>query len=128
MIPTPVEDFQKSQLVTTLDNNLAIRFGDLDARLRAECLQQGPVDVLALLLPTDRGEVSRCARVFAGVGLYTAELHKRKILLDSLNILRNRIQDRLLDPLATKLLRGEFKPGDRIKVVARDGELEFAKK
>ena len=42
--------------------------------------------------------------------------------------LKRAIQDRLLDPLATKLLRGEFKPGDRIKVVARDGELEFAKK
>ena len=42
--------------------------------------------------------------------------------------LKRSIQDRLLDPLATKLLRGEFKPGDRIKVVARDGELEFAKK
>ena len=42
--------------------------------------------------------------------------------------LKRAIQDRLLDPLATKLLRGEFKPGDRIKVIARDGELEFAKK
>jgi ATP-dependent Clp protease ATP-binding subunit ClpB len=42
--------------------------------------------------------------------------------------LKRAIQDRLLDPLATKLLLGEFKPGDRIKVVARDGELEFAKK
>ena len=37
-------------------------------------------------------------------------------------------QDRLLDPLATKLLLGEFKPGDRIKVAARDGKLEFVKK
>ena len=42
--------------------------------------------------------------------------------------LRRAIQDRLLDPLATKLLLGEFKPGDRIKVIARDGELEFAKR
>jgi ATP-dependent Clp protease ATP-binding subunit ClpB len=42
--------------------------------------------------------------------------------------LKRVIQDRLLDPLATKLLVGEFKPGDRIKVVARDGGLEFAKK
>ena len=33
-----------------------------------------------------------------------------------------------MDPLATKLLLGECKPGDRIKVVAHDGELEFAKK
>jgi ATP-dependent Clp protease ATP-binding subunit ClpA len=42
--------------------------------------------------------------------------------------LKRAIQDRLLDPLATKLLLGEFKPGDRIKVTARDGGLEFARK
>jgi ATP-dependent Clp protease ATP-binding subunit ClpB len=42
--------------------------------------------------------------------------------------LKRAIQDRLLDPLATKLLVGEFKPGDRIKVVAHDGALEFTKK
>jgi len=39
--------------------------------------------------------------------------------------LKRTIQDLLLDPLATKLLLGEFKPGDRIKVHAHDGELEF---
>jgi ATP-dependent Clp protease ATP-binding subunit ClpB len=42
--------------------------------------------------------------------------------------LKRAIQDLLLDPLATKLLLGEFKPGDRIKVMAHDGELEFEKK
>ena len=35
------------------------------------------------------------------------------------------MQDRLLDPLATKLLLGESKPGDRIKVAARDGALNL---
>jgi len=39
--------------------------------------------------------------------------------------LKRTIQDLLLDPLATKLLLGEFKPGDRIKVQVHDGELEF---
>ncbi|HEV2394227.1 MAG TPA: ATP-dependent chaperone ClpB [Verrucomicrobiae bacterium] len=42
--------------------------------------------------------------------------------------LKRAIQDLLLDPLATKLLVGDFKAGDRIKVVAHDGELEFEKK
>jgi ATP-dependent Clp protease ATP-binding subunit ClpB len=42
--------------------------------------------------------------------------------------LKRTIQDLVLDPLARKLLQGEFKPGDRIKAVAHDGELEFAKK
>jgi ATP-dependent Clp protease ATP-binding subunit ClpB len=39
--------------------------------------------------------------------------------------LKRAIQEHLLDPLATKLLEGEFKPGDRIKVTARDGALRF---
>ncbi len=42
--------------------------------------------------------------------------------------LKRAIQQLLLDPLATKLLVGDFKPGDRIKVAARDGELAFEKK
>jgi ATP-dependent Clp protease ATP-binding subunit ClpB len=41
--------------------------------------------------------------------------------------LKRAIQDLMLDPLATKLLAGEFQPGDRIKVSATKGELEFLK-
>src|SRR5258708_4700575 len=37
-------------------------------------------------------------------------------------------QEHLLDPLATKLLAGEFKPGDKIKVSAEDDKLVFARK
>jgi ATP-dependent Clp protease ATP-binding subunit ClpB len=39
--------------------------------------------------------------------------------------LKRAIQEHLLDPLATKLLAGEFKPGDRIKVSARNDGLTF---
>jgi ATP-dependent Clp protease ATP-binding subunit ClpB len=42
--------------------------------------------------------------------------------------LKRAIQDLLLDPLASKLLVGDFKPGDRIKVAAHDGHLEFERK
>ncbi len=42
--------------------------------------------------------------------------------------LKRAIQDLVLDPLATKLLLGEFKPGDRIRAVAQNGELAFEKK
>jgi ATP-dependent Clp protease ATP-binding subunit ClpB len=42
--------------------------------------------------------------------------------------LKRAIQEHLLDPLATKLLEGEFRPGERIKVGAHDGELVFEKK
>jgi ATP-dependent Clp protease ATP-binding subunit ClpB len=42
--------------------------------------------------------------------------------------LKRAIQEHLLDPLALKLLDGEFKPGDGIKVVVRDGAIQFQKK
>ena len=42
--------------------------------------------------------------------------------------LKRAIQEHLLDPLATKLLAGEFKPGDKIRVTAKDDELVFQRK
>ena len=42
--------------------------------------------------------------------------------------LKRAIQEHLLDPLATKLLVGDFKPGDKIKVTAKDDALVFQKK
>jgi len=42
--------------------------------------------------------------------------------------LKRAIQEHLLDPLATKLLAGEFRPGEKIKVSTDNGELSFAKK
>ena len=42
--------------------------------------------------------------------------------------LKRAIQEHLLDPLATKLLAGEFKPGEKIKVTAKDNKLVFQRK
>jgi ATP-dependent Clp protease ATP-binding subunit ClpB len=42
--------------------------------------------------------------------------------------LKRAIQEQLLNPLATKLLEGEFKPSDRIKVTADGDGLVFKKK
>jgi ATP-dependent Clp protease ATP-binding subunit ClpB len=42
--------------------------------------------------------------------------------------LKRAIQEHLLDPLATKLLAGEFKPGDKIKVTEKDDDLVFQRK
>jgi len=42
--------------------------------------------------------------------------------------LKRAIQEHVLDPLAMKVLGGEFKPGDHIKASAHDGELVFVKK
>jgi len=41
--------------------------------------------------------------------------------------LKRAIQEKLLDPLAVKLLAGEFKPGDNVRVALKDGELSFQK-
>ena len=39
--------------------------------------------------------------------------------------LKRAIQEHMLDPLATKLLAREFKPGEKIKVSAKDDALVF---
>ncbi len=39
--------------------------------------------------------------------------------------LKRSIQEHLLDPLAMKILDGEFKPGDRLKATVENGELKF---
>jgi ATP-dependent Clp protease ATP-binding subunit ClpB len=42
--------------------------------------------------------------------------------------LKRAIQQQVENPLAQRILRGEFGPGDRILVTAREGRLEFQKK
>jgi ATP-dependent Clp protease ATP-binding subunit ClpB len=42
--------------------------------------------------------------------------------------LKRVIQEQILNPLSMRLLEGEFKPGDKIKVSAKDGELVFERK
>jgi ATP-dependent Clp protease ATP-binding subunit ClpA len=38
------------------------------------------------------------------------------------------VQEHILNPLSMRLLEGDFKLGDKIKVSANDGELVFQKK
>jgi len=42
--------------------------------------------------------------------------------------LKRAVQERILNPLSMRLLEGDFKSGDKIKVSANDGELVFEKK
>jgi ATP-dependent Clp protease ATP-binding subunit ClpA len=42
--------------------------------------------------------------------------------------LKRAVQEQLLNPLSMKLLEGEFKPGDKIKVTTKDDELAFQRK
>lgn len=42
--------------------------------------------------------------------------------------LKRAVQEHLLNPLSLRLLDGEFKPGDKIKVTTNDGQLVFQRK
>jgi ATP-dependent Clp protease ATP-binding subunit ClpB len=42
--------------------------------------------------------------------------------------LKRAVQEQLLNPLSMKLLEGDFKPGDKIKVTVKDDELVFARR
>jgi ATP-dependent Clp protease ATP-binding subunit ClpB len=42
--------------------------------------------------------------------------------------IKRTLQERLLDPLAMKLLEGEFSPGDTLKVTAKGEELLLVRK
>jgi ATP-dependent Clp protease ATP-binding subunit ClpB len=42
--------------------------------------------------------------------------------------LKRAVQEHILNPLSMRLLEGDFKPGDRIKVTAKNDELVFEKK
>jgi ATP-dependent Clp protease ATP-binding subunit ClpA len=48
-----------------------------------------------------------------------------KISLRTLRPLKCAIQEHLLDPITTKLLAGEFRPNDKIKVSANGDNLAF---
>ena len=41
--------------------------------------------------------------------------------------LKRAIQQQIENPLAERILKGEFLPGDRIRVGVRDGHLTFGK-
>ena len=60
-------------------------------------------------------EVDRAARQFIAKEGFDPQFGARP--------LKRAIQDLVLDPLANKLLLGEFKPGERIRVGVREGEL-----
>ncbi len=116
--------------------------GELKKHFRPEFLNR--VDDVIIFQSLDEAELARIVDI--QLGQLTQRLAQQNLALDvddrakkllaregydpqfGARPLKRAIQEHLLDPLATKLLAGEFKPGDKIKVSADGDELKFAKK
>ncbi len=116
--------------------------GELKRHFRPEFLNR--VDDVIIFQSLDESELARIVDI--QLGRLEKRLAQQNLTLDvdksAKNLLakegydpqfgarplKRAIQEHLLDPLATKLLAGDFKPNDKIKVSANDGELTFAKK
>ena len=92
-------------LPETLARIVEIQINRLEKRLAQQSLQL---------------EVDKSARKLLAAEGYDPQFGARP--------LKRAIQELLLDPLSIKVLNGEFKPGERIKVTAQDSELVFQKK
>jgi ATP-dependent Clp protease ATP-binding subunit ClpB len=101
------------------------------------------IDEIVVFHPLGRGEIRRIVDI--QVGYLKKRLAERDLGLELDDAARDRlgeagfdpvygarplkraIQQQLENPLAQRILRGEFAPGDAIRVTAADGALEFAK-
>jgi ATP-dependent Clp protease ATP-binding subunit ClpB len=101
------------------------------------------IDEIVVFHPLGRGEIRRIVDI--QVGYLKQRLADRDLGLELDDAARDRlgeagfdpvygarplkraIQQQLENPLAQRILRGEFAPGDAIRVTAADGALEFAK-
>jgi ATP-dependent Clp protease ATP-binding subunit ClpB len=112
---------------------------ELKKHFRPEFLNR--VDEVIIFKSLDESELARIVDI--QLGLLEQRLAQQNLTLDvdaaarkllasegydpqfGARPLKRAIQEHLLDPLATKLLAGEFKPNDRIKVSANGGSLAF---
>ncbi|MEZ5155671.1 MAG: ATP-dependent chaperone ClpB [Solirubrobacterales bacterium] len=101
------------------------------------------IDETVIFHRLSRGDITRIVEI--QVAMLTERVHERGIeieltddartLLGNLGYdpvygarpLKRVIQSRLVDPLALKLLEGEFSEGDTVRIEAREGELAFEK-
>jgi ATP-dependent Clp protease ATP-binding subunit ClpB len=115
---------------------------ELKKHFRPEFLNR--VDDVIIFQSLDEEEISRIVEI--QVGKLEKRLAQQNLTLDvdaaakkllakegydpqfGARPLKRAVQEHLLNPLSMRLLEGEFKPGDKIKVTVQDGELVFTKK
>ena len=93
----------------SLDENNIIRIVDVQIAHLEKRLEQQHLKL----------EVDQAARKFLAREGYDPQFGARP--------LKRTIQELVLDPLATKLLQGDFKPGDHIKITSQSNEIIFEK-
>jgi ATP-dependent Clp protease ATP-binding subunit ClpB len=131
-----------SQLPTSNSQMEQAVLAELKRHFRPEFLNR--VDDVIIFQSLDESELSRIVDI--QLGRLEQRLAQQNLTLDvnadakkllasegydpqfGARPLKRAIQEHLLDPLATKLLAGEFKPGEKIKVSANNGQLLFVKK
>ena len=124
---------------TTMEDKV---MSELKKHFRPEFLNR--VDDVIIFQSLDEAELGRIVDI--QLGRLTQRLAQQNLTLDvdkdakallakegydpqfGARPLKRAIQEHLLDPLATKLLAGEFKPGEKIKIGAKDEQLVFQKK
>jgi ATP-dependent Clp protease ATP-binding subunit ClpB len=155
--PIIQEYFEKGEVRRTKEEgkdkgrkDFSLRTSDLELRVIAELKRHfrpeflNRVDDVIIFQSLDESELARIVDI--QLGRLEKRLAQQNLTLDvdqgakallakegydpqfGARPLKRAIQEHLLDPLATKLLAGDFKPGERVKVSANDGELTFAKK
>jgi ATP-dependent Clp protease ATP-binding subunit ClpB len=115
---------------------------ELKRHFRPEFLNR--VDDVIIFQSLDEAELSRIVEI--QIGRLEKRLAQQNLTLDvdaaakkllakegydpqfGARPLKRAVQEHLLNPLSMRLLEGEFKPGDKIKVSVSDGELVFTRK
>ena len=113
--------------------------GELKKHFRPEFLNR--VDDVIIFQSLDESELARIVDI--QLGLLEQRLAQQNLTLDvderakkllakegydpqfGARPLKRAVQEHLLNPLSMKLLEGEFKPGDKIKVTADGDKLKF---
>ena len=137
-----MEDGNKSEIRNSKSEMERAVMGELKQHFRPEFLNR--VDDTIIFQSLDESELARIVEI--QITKLEKRLAQQNLTLDvdaaakkllakegydpqfGARPLKRAIQDQLLNPLSMRLLEGEFKPGDKIKVTTKDDELVFQRK
>ena len=137
-----MEDGNKSEIRNSKSEMERAVMGELKQHFRPEFLNR--VDDTIIFQSLDESELARIVEI--QITKLEKRLAQQNLTLDvdaaakkllakegydpqfGARPLKRAVQELLLNPLSMRLLEGEFKPGDKIKVTTKDDELVFQRK